>query len=131
MPNGVTASAVLIKLEAHLQDCAVANIKTANALDGLLAANTSMAQAHRDLAAQMGQVSQQVQDGWKTFNRRAWLALGAIGMSILAGGIGMVTQSLNADHTAAQVAAAAPANNAKQQQILAELAAIRKQLSSP
>lgn len=109
----------------------MANLETAKSLDGLVTANASMAQAHRDLAQQMKDVRDEARSGWATFNRRAWLALGAIAMSFLAAGLGSVMQTLSARDVANKAAAIAPnqqATNAKQQQILNELAAIHKQL---
>jgi hypothetical protein len=76
----------------------MANIQTAEAF-------RSMAQSHRDmvaslddpktgLKARIDKVAQDGADGWKTFNRRAWFALGAIALSFLAAVFGMVGQSI-------------------------------------
>lgn len=128
MGEAVTAREVLQELRRHVDRCETLNAATANAI-------SSMAQSHRDLAEELKKTRENISARWDRLNNTAWKALGAIGLTLLAGIAGVVFQNYsianNAAQTAAQqVSAAAPSKaerDARDTEILKQLAAIRKQ----
>lgn len=98
MPGSVTAREVMAELQRHMDRCETLNNATTQAF-------TSMSESHRALANEMKQTRKEFSDRWDRLNSAAWKGLGAIGLTILAGVIGVAFQNISLAHTAATQAA--------------------------
>ena len=122
MPGSVTARDVLERLSRHEERCEALNAQTVEAFK-------SMSESHRAVAKEIQDTRKDIAARWDELNANAWKALGAVGLTILAGIVGVGAQSFvqyqDAAQKAAQAAQAAAQTARTQQVVVAKLGAIQ------